>query len=105
MSQSIPLLTLTVIAAGALTANRFVGHDSDVAAAAGNTLGVARNAATIGDSAAVDILGTAIVEASDAIAAGASIEVDATARAVTRSSGVTIGRLVKAPGQPGSRWK
>ncbi|WP_275100143.1 capsid cement protein [Sedimenticola hydrogenitrophicus] len=97
MPQSIPLLTLTIIATGALTASRFVGHDGDVAAAAGNTLGVARADAAIGDAAAVDTHGTAIVEAGAAIAAGAAIEVDATGRAVTKSAGVTVARL--APGE------
>lgn len=96
MPQSIPVLTLSVTASGALTKHRFVGHDGAAAAAAGNTLGVARSDAAVGDVVGVDVLGTAVVEAGAAIAAGAAVEVDANARAVTKSAGVTVGRL--APG-------
>lgn len=96
MPQSIPLLTLTVIAAGALTEHRFVGHDGNAAGAAGNALGVARSDAVADDAVGVDVLGTTVVEAGAAIAAGAAVEVDASARAVTKGAGVAVGRL--APG-------
>lgn len=95
-SQSISLLALTVTAAGALTAHRFVGTDLNQAGAGANAYGVARTDAAAGEQVAVDIAGTAVVEAGGAIAAGAAVEVDASGRAVTRSTGVTVGRL--APG-------
>lgn len=96
MSQSIPVLTLTVNAAAALTKYRFVGGDGNPAAAAGNALGVNVADASVGDYVAVNVLGTTIVEAGGAIAANAAVEIDASARAVTLNTGVKVGRL--APG-------
>jgi len=97
MSQSVSILALTVEAAGALTAHRFVGANLSQAGAGANAYGVARTDAAIGESVAVDVLGTAIVEAGAAIAAGAEVEVNASGKAVTQSAGVAVGRL--APGE------
>ena len=94
--NNIAILTLTIAAAAALTARRFVSPTGAVATAAGNALGVARSDAAIGQDAPVDVMGTAVVEAGGAIAAGALVEVGATGKAVTKSAGVTVGRL--APG-------
>lgn len=98
--QHISLLALTVNAAGALNPHRFVGHDGNTAVAAGNALGVARTAAAIGEDLAVDVIGTAIVEAGGAISAGAEIEVGADGVAVTKNAGVTVARI--APGESAS---
>jgi len=100
LQNGISLLTLTVLATGALTANRFVGHGGATAAAAGNALGVSRTAAAIGERAPVDVIGTTVVETGGALAAGALIEVDASGRAVTKSAGVAVARL--APGETAS---
>lgn len=100
MSQSVSTLTLTAVAAGALVANRFVGTDLQQAGAGENAYGVARTAAASGDPVPIDVLGTAIVEAGAAIAAGAAVEINASGKAVTQSAGVTVGRL--APGESAS---
>lgn len=94
--QSIALLTLSVVAAEALLAHRFVAPGGTQAGAGVNTLGVAPDAAALGDTAAVEVLGTTIVEAGAAIAADAVIQADADGRAITKDAGVTVARM--APG-------
>lgn len=95
--QCIPLLTVTLALTGTVVAERFVTGAGAQTGAAANALGVARTAGVSGDNIPVDVIGTAIVEAGAAIAANALVEADSSGRAVTKSAGVTLGRL--APGQ------
>jgi len=81
--QAIPILTLTVTLAGTVAAHRFVTPAGAQAGADANTLGVSRTAGVSGDKIPVDVLGTAIVETGAAITAGATLETDASGRAVT----------------------
>lgn len=97
MRNSSPLLTLTDIATAAIVAQRFVGFTGAQAGAGLNARGVAQEAAAIGNQFSVDVIGTTVVEAGAAIAAGALIECDATGRAITHAAGVVLGRL--APGE------
>ena len=91
------ILTLTVPASAVLIADRFVTPLGAQAAADANALGVTRMAAAIGDKVVVDVLGTAIVESGAAIAAGATIKVDATGRAITWvTSGARVGVALEA---------
>jgi hypothetical protein len=91
------LLTLTVIAAAALTANRFVTAVGAVPAANANVIGVTRSsAAGSGDLVPVDALGTTMVEASAAISAGAAIATTNDGRAVTYSTGAVVARALTA---------
>jgi len=99
--QSISILTLTALAAGAIAKHRFVTHTGLQAGAAANTLGVARTDAKLNDGLAVDVVGTAVVEAGAAIVAGAAIETDATGRAITKAAGVTVGRALQAAAAAG----
>lgn len=99
-AAAIDLLTLSVTATAALTIGRGVTPTGAVAAAAGNALGIACYSGVIGDRVSVRVHGTAICEAGAAIAANALLEYDASGRVVTRSVGVTIGRL--APGSVAS---
>lgn len=92
----ISLLTLTLIAVAVLTEHRFVTAGGAVPGAGANALGVVNNNAAIGEKVAADVLGTTLVEASAAIAAGAAIETTATGTAVTKSAGVTLGRALSA---------
>jgi hypothetical protein len=82
-TQSIALLTLTVAATGTIATARFVTQAGAQAGADANTLGVARTAAVSGDKIAVDVLGTAIVTAGAAVAAGATLKSDGSGRAIT----------------------
>lgn len=95
--MNIALLTLTVQAAAALTANRGVTALGAVPAAGAAIAGFTRTDAASGDLVPIDVLGTATAEAGAAIAAGAAVEVDNQGRVITKASGVTVGRM--APGQ------
>lgn len=87
MSQNISVLTLPVIASGAIAAKRFVAYDGSQAAAGDTVQGVARSDAADGEDVSVDTLGTAIVEAGGAVSVGDSLEPDATGRAVPDTAG------------------
>lgn len=100
--MNIAILTLTVTAGGVLTANRFVTGAGAAPAANGRALGVTRTSATAsGDLVPVDVLGTALVEASAAIAADAIVATTNDGRAVTYSTGVTVGRALTAASAAG----
>jgi hypothetical protein len=96
-------LTLTVAAAGAIAARRFVTPAGAQAGADANTLGVAIAAASAaGESVPVIVLGTAAVEAGAAISKGATIKSDAQGRAIPwATSGAKIGIALEAAGAAG----
>ncbi|MDP2431272.1 MAG: DUF2190 family protein [Pseudomonadota bacterium] len=100
-AQSIALLTLSLTASATLAANRFTTHAGAVPAAGANVAGVARSSAASGDLVSVDVLGTAVVEASAAIALGAAIESTNTGKAVTKSTGATVARALQAASADG----
>lgn len=100
-AQSISLLTLSLTAAAALTANRFVTHAGAVPAAGANVAGVNRSTVASGAITPVDVIGTAVVEASAAIALGAAIETTATGKAVTKTTGATVARALQAAAADG----
>jgi hypothetical protein len=101
-AQNTALLSLTIAAAGAIAAARFVTPAGAQAGAGANTLGVSRYAAgAAGEKIAVDALGTAVVEAGGAIAANATIGVDANGRAVTYAAGAKVGLALQAAGAAG----
>ncbi len=102
MTQNISVLGLTITATGTITARRFCTYAGAQAGAAANTVGVARFAATTGQPVAVDVIGTAQVEAGAAITAGALIETDAQGRAITRSAGPIVGRALQAASGAGA---
>lgn len=86
MTGSISLLALTVTAASALKACRFVTQAGAYPAAGAAAFGVTRTSAEqAGDLVPVDVHGTAIVEAGAAITADTPLMVDATGRAVALS--------------------
>lgn len=104
MSASISILTLTVTAAGALAANRFVTQAGAYPAAGAAAFGVTRtSAATVGDLVPVDVMGTAIAEAGAAITLEAALQVDATGRVVplTVGSKSPVARAMAAAGAAG----
>ena len=95
--QAISLLALSVALTGTVAANRFVTPDGIQAGADANTLGVARSAGVSGEKITVDVIGTAIVEAGAAVAAGATLETDASGRGVTwATSGPKVGIALQA---------
>ncbi len=99
--NAVPVLTLTVLSASALVAERFITQLGGVPAAGAACFGVARtSAAATGEAVPVDVLGTAIAESGAAIAAGAEVQVDNLGRVITLAAGVKVGRL--APGSVAS---
>lgn len=95
--NSYPLLSVSMPATGVIVANRFVTPAGAQAGAGVNAQGVAKTDAAIGDELGVTVLGTEVVEAGAAIAAGSLVECDATGRAILHAAGVILGRL--APGE------
>ena len=101
-AQAVSVLTLPVTATGTVNAARFVTPGGAQAGADANTLGVSRFAGVAGDKLAVDVLGTAPVEAGAAIAAGATLKSDASGRAITwASSGAKVAIALEAAGAAG----
>ncbi len=100
-AQSIPVLSLTRTLTGTVVANRFVTIAGAATGAAAAALGVARTAGASGDEITIDVLGTTVIEAGAAIAAGVEIEADSVARGVTQSAGVVLGWSLEAAGAAG----
>ncbi|PHP19528.1 hypothetical protein CG471_11760 [Sphingobium sp. IP1] len=95
---------MSVIAAAAVSAARFVGMLTGAHCAAGaKAQGVSQYAASTGEAFAVDVLGTTIVEAGGAVAAGAAVEADAQARAITRTTGEINGWAVTGASAAGQK--
>ena len=100
--NSIAILALAAIASGTIATNRFVTPAVAQAGADANTLGVCRQAAVATDKVTVDVLGTTVVEAGAAIAAGATVKSDATGRAITWvTSGAKVGIALEAASAAG----
>lgn len=88
------LLVSSVLAGAALSQYRAVTEAGAVPAAAARCFGFTETAAASGERVPVAVMGTTIAEAGAAIAANAAVELDASGRVVTRSAGVTVGRLM-----------
>lgn len=93
----------TIIATAAITANRGVTIAGAVPAAAATALGLAQTGGAIGDAIPVNVLGTAVGEAGAAIAVGAALEFDASARVITKAAGIAIGRALTAAANAGDQ--
>lgn len=104
-ASKIPLLTLTVVAAAALSEHQAVGYDGDVATAAGAMQGLATTDAALGDPVAVDVLGTSVAIAGAAVAVGAALEVGAGGKLVTKAAGVTVARALQAAAADGDLFE
>mgnify|MGYP000891970686 FL=1 len=101
-AQATSILSVAIAAAGTIAAARFVTPAGAQAGAAANTLGVGRFAAVATDKLTVDVLGTAVVEAGAAVAAGATVKSDASGRAITWvTSGAKVGLALDAASAAG----
>ena len=102
MQQAIPVLSLTALAIGSVSANRFITNIGVQCGADGNALGVCRQAAASGDKVTVDVLGTAIVEAGAVVAFGSTVKSDASGRAITWvTSGAKVGMALESASAAG----
>lgn len=91
--MSYSALTITRRIFGEVQQHRFVAVDDTRAGAGENTLGVAQ-AYGMDEDTAVDVLGVVRIETGGAVADGALIESDAEGRAITRSSGAVVARVL-----------
>jgi hypothetical protein len=88
------VLTIGVVASGAIAQYNAVTAAGAVATAAGNAVGFAKTAGASGARVPVQAAGVAIAIAGAAIALGAAVEVGSTGQVVTKSAGVTVGRAL-----------
>ena len=79
------VLVTTITATGAIVKNRFVNFKGAQAKAGEAVLGVAPYDVETGDTAAVDVVGIAVVESGGAVAIGAEVGADAQGCAVSGS--------------------
>lgn len=100
-ATKIPLLTLSIAAAAAISENQAVGYDGNVATAAGAMKGLAISDAAIGDQLGVDVLGTSIGIAGGAVADEAELEVGAGGKLVTKAAGKVVARALQAAAADG----
>jgi hypothetical protein len=100
--QATSLLTLTLVAAGTIAAQRLVTPAGAQAGADAVCIGVTRVAAVASDKIPVDVQGTAVIEAGAAVAAGATLKSDSTGRAITWvTSGAKVGFALQAASAAG----
>lgn len=102
--RRIPILTLSMVAAAAINARRFVGFDRLQIGVAGKVaMGVAEYAASAaGKQIAVDVMGTTTVESGAAFAEGALIKSDAQGRAIDQAgAGAVLARALQPAGAAG----
>jgi hypothetical protein len=89
------LLTVGITPTATLTQYRAVSDAGALPAAGARMLGIAQTAGvSAGARVPVVVAGTSIAEAGAAIAAGALVELDASGRVITRSTGVVVGKLM-----------
>lgn len=101
-NQFLSVYTRSVLALESITAGTFIQATGFLATSGGNTYGVARQTTTSGNPVAVDALGSAPVLTGGPIALGASIQVGANSRAITRhGTNPIVGRALEAATQSG----
>ncbi len=91
MKQNIGLLTLSAVAAEAITKGQLVTLDGKIAVAGKDAHGVAAYNATVGDIFPVLVAGTAVVKTASALTVGKRIEVGATGQAAAHTTGIPVG--------------
>lgn len=101
MKSSNILGTMSVLAAAAITARRFVTSGGAVPAAGVWCPGAAADNFDLGEQASVVTHGIFVVEAGAAVLVDAEVQTDASGRAITKAAGVTLGRALDAAGAAG----
>ena len=101
--QKTSVLTLSLTAAAAISAARFVTAAGAIPAAGKHAIGVTTTEATAGELVAADVLGTTIIEAGGVITANKAVQSDASGKAVTRTTGVALGIALEAASADGDR--
>ena len=104
LNGSFSNLALTVTASADLTAERFASLSGAAATAAAGFVGVVRNDIKSGDGVTLDVAGIVTVVAGAEVAAGALVEVGTGGKAITRASGVAVGRAFTAAAGDGAKF-
>lgn len=100
MAGNISTLSLAIVAAAALSANRLVKADGTYAVAGEVTYGVTRTSALVGDRVALDNEGTATVEAGGVVAVGAAVQAGVDGKCIAGTT-KPFGRAVTAASAAG----
>ena len=89
--QNIAILSLTLIASGAVVEHRAIRFDGTQASVAGQkVMGISMSRAADGEALAVVTHGTAIIETGAAITLGSSLVVDSQGRAVSTTTPLSV---------------
>lgn len=96
MKTSNILASISVLAAVALTNNRFATVAGTVPAAGVYCPGVVNGSFDAGEQASVITHGVVLVEAGAAVAVDAAVQTDASGRAITLAGGIGLGRALDA---------
>jgi hypothetical protein len=108
-ATKIPVLTLSVIAAGAILEGQAVGFDRQAAQAGNPMLGIATHDASSGEPLAVDVIGTSIgIAAGTVLFEGARLRVGASARLEVindASTEVPVARALQTASSAGQRFE
>lgn len=96
MKTSIILGTMSVLAAAALTAHRFVTSGGAVPAAGVYCPGVTNDNFDAGEQAGLVTHGIKIVESGAAVTLDAEVQTDASGRAIDKAAGIGLGRALDA---------
>ena len=96
MKSSIAICTMSVLAAAALTINRFATAGGAVPAAGAYCPGITNDNFDAGEQAGLVTHGIKVVEAGAAVTAGDAVQCDASGRAITLAAGASLGRALDA---------
>ncbi len=103
MTQKISILTLAVIAAGAIEAERAVSRGGAYATAAGKIFGVTNTKGATGERVPADVLGTTIATAGGAFVDGDELEVGTSGKLVKKTAGVVVAIALQEATADGDR--
>lgn len=95
------ILTLSVLAAAAITEFRAISHTGTVPASGEAALGFSTTDAASGEMVAADMLGTTIATAGAAIVQGALVQVGTSGKVITKDAGIAVGRALQAASADG----
>lgn len=103
MTQKFSILTLSLAATAAITAERFITAAGAHPSSGGNATGVSVTSAAIGEVFAADATGTSIVTAGAPITKGAYVQVGTAGKAITQTTGIAVGQALQAAAADGDR--
>lgn len=101
--QERPILALPHAITATVSPHRFVTAAGAHAGAGAAAHGVSQGDGASGDTIAVTVLGSAIVEAGAAISAGAEVQSDSVGRSTTSAGGIILGRALTAASAAGRK--